>query len=159
MKRICKINNRPPFNFRFEGELSFINDQYFVIENKDLLKINKDKKSVKKKNNKKQIFYLNQSSNRLKTIIMAYLWTMRFVCYFGLQLTVLDSNYSSIFLNFSSLGAAELFGSFLSGPLKKNFSRVRTMQFSLLICALICYYTIYDPKTGYLVGISKFYVN
>ena len=77
---------------------------------------------------------------------MVIIWAARFIIYFGLTLNVAQFG-SNVVLNFTGMGLSELIASLLSAPIKRNFSRKRSMQTSLIVCAVSCLavYFLYFP--------------
>lgn len=74
----------------------------------------------------------------MQSFIMTFLWYVRFFAYFGLQFN-LDDLGTVFILNFTAMGIAEVLASLMAAPIKRTFSRKRSMQVSLIICALSCY--------------------
>lgn len=94
------------------------------------------------------------SKYRLKTLLMIFLWSTRYLIYFGLTLNVGEFG-TNVLMNFTAMGLSEIIASLLAAPLKRNFSRKASMFYSLIMCGLGCAGIHYLPSFSLLFSLRK----
>jgi hypothetical protein len=96
---MCKLNKRPPFHFKLNGEIQWANEKFFVVTPDCNVSIGGhsflETSAIASQSQfqiltDKKLGLFKSHKYKYQTVIMFLLWGIRFFVYFGLQFRMED---------------------------------------------------------------------
>ncbi len=143
LRKISITNNRPPFRFHLIGEIPLYNREVSMAPPcpASALKrgnpLSKNLKAIKDMtlNAKGYFDLILERKLRNRTLLLLYIWFIRYYVYFGIQFSL--AQYDDFYLSLIFTACGEVVANLIGAPIKLNLRR-RTSLSCTLVLMIVC---------------------